>query len=144
MKKWLPLIAVAMLALVGFTLLSNKDQNRPTNQNPTGPKPISASQAQYVEYSDDVIAQTAGTKILFFHASWCPQCRQLERSILSGTIPNGVTVIKVDYDSNQELRQKYGVTIQTTLVKVDDNGNLVEKYVAYDEPTLENLKLNLL
>ena len=28
------------------------------------------------------------------------------------------------------------MTIQTTLVKVDDDGELISKHVAYDEPTL--------
>jgi len=59
-------------------------------------------------------------------------------------VPDGVTIFKTDYDSNQALRQKYGVTIQTTLVKIDDDGKLVKKYVAYDEPTLESLTKNLL
>lgn len=110
----------------------------------------SSSQAEtiakgaYVDYSDSVIANTKGTKILFFHAPWCPQCRALESSIQSEGVPDGVTIIKVDYDSNQALRKKYGVTIQTTLVKVDDSGNKVKLYVAYDEPSLESVKANLL
>lgn len=98
----------------------------------------------YVPYSADVISQTSGTKILFFHAPWCPQCRELEASIQAGTIPSGVTIIKVDYDSSQGLRQKYGVTIQTTLVRVSDNGELEKKFVAYSEPTLDAVIKNLL
>lgn len=99
---------------------------------------------QYVDYSDTVIATTPGTKLLFFHAPWCPQCRELETNIRSGVIPADVSIIKVDYDSNQQLREKYGVTLQTTIVKVDDTGNLVSKYVAYDEPNLEAITKNLL
>lgn len=110
----------------------------------TAKQPASSTPGAYKDYSANVIASTNGTKILFFHAPWCPQCRQLEGSIKAGTIPDNVTIFKVDYDSSQALRQKYGVTIQTTLVKVDDSGNLVKRYVAYDEPTLDNLKANLL
>ncbi len=59
-------------------------------------------------------------------------------------MPDGFTIIKVDYDSNQDLRQKYGVTLQTTFVKVDADGNGTGKYVAYEEPTFEAVKRNFL
>ena len=97
----------------------------------------------YVEYTDSIIADTSGTKLLFFHAPWCPQCRDLETDIEENEIPASVTIIKVDYDSNQALRQKYGVTIQTTIVRIDDEGDIVEKFVAYDDPSLESIKENL-
>lgn len=104
----------------------------------------STQPGKYVDYREDIIASTTGTKILFFHAPWCPQCKALDSSIRSGKIPDGVTIIKVDYDSSQELKQKYGVTVQTTLVSVDDTGNLIEKYVAYSTPSLEALIKNVL
>lgn len=106
--------------------------------------PAASRPGSYVSYATDSIVKTAGTKILFFYAPWCPQCRSLEASITSGTIPENVAIMKVDYDTNQALRQKYGVTIQTTLVKIDDNGDLVKKFVAYDEPTLTSVVENLL
>lgn len=98
----------------------------------------------YVDYSEEIISSTSSTKILFFHAPWCPQCRALDSSIKAGNIPVGVTIIKTDYDSHQELRKKYGVTIQTTLVKISDDGSIVKKYTAYDTPTLQSVKDNLL
>jgi thiol-disulfide isomerase/thioredoxin len=93
----------------------------------------------YKDYNAAVVAETKGVKILFFHAQWCPQCRQLDAEIKSGQIPENVTIFKVNYDSAQGLRQKYGVTLQTTLVKIDDSGDLIKKYVAYDDPTLAAL-----
>lgn len=107
-------------------------------------EPTAATPGAYVDYSSDVIANTPGTKILFFHAPWCPQCRDLDADIKKNGVPPGVTIIKIDYDTNQALRQKYGVTLQTTLVEVDDNGNLVEKFVAYDDPSLKAVVENLL
>ena len=91
----------------------------------------------YVEYSDTAIADAAGTRLLFFHAPWCPQCRAVEEDILTSGVPDGVTIIKVDYDSNQALRQQYGVTLQTTFVEVDAAGAPVETFVAYETPTLQ-------
>lgn len=98
----------------------------------------------YVDYSDSVIASTRGKKVLFFHAPWCPQCRALDTDIRAGMIPANATIIKTDYDSNQKLRAKYGVTLQTTFVLVDDQGNLVKKYVAYETPNLDAVVKNVL
>ncbi len=116
----------------------------PASEQPAENNEPQAAAGQYVTYQDGLIAATAGTKLLFFHASWCPQCRALETSINNSNLPSGLTIMKVDYDTNQALRQKYGVTIQTTLVRVDDDGNLVEKYVAYDSPTFAAVQENLL
>lgn len=93
----------------------------------------------YVDYYDGVIAETAGEKVLFFHAPWCTQCQQLEQSILSEGVPDGTTIIKVDFDSETELRQQYGVTLQTTVVHVDDDGDALGSTVLYDEPSLDAL-----
>lgn len=68
--------------------------------------------------------------ILFFHADWCPICRSIESEILQNpeAIPTGVHILKVDYDSETVLRQKYGVTVQYTFVQVDAEGNLISKW----------------
>lgn len=138
---------------VGFAYLlvspekqSNQNLANTSQSTPQEPQCEGCDQrpGAYVPYSADIIRQTVGTKVLFFHAPWCPQCRELEASIQAGTIPSGVTIIKVDYDSNQSLRQKYGVTIQTTLVRVSDTGELEKKFVAYDEPSLAAIIKNML
>ncbi len=97
---------------------------------------VAASPGAYVEYSDTAIANAEGRTFLFFHAPWCPQCRSLESDILAAGVPAGITIIKVDYDSHQDLRQKYGVTQQTTLVEVDAAGNGLQNYLAYSDPRL--------
>jgi len=103
-----------------------------------------AQPGQYVDYSPELVASTPGEKLLFFHASWCSQCVALEDDIEASGVPDGVTIFKVDYDSNQDLRQEYGVTIQTTMVKVDDNGEMIDSYVAYEDPTLDSVSAALL
>lgn len=92
----------------------------------------------YVDYSEEALATADGTRVLFFHAPWCPQCRALEEDILSADLPDGVTILKVDYDSHQALRQQYGVTLQTTLVALDEDGEASATFVAYDDPTLSS------
>lgn len=98
----------------------------------------------FVDYQEGLVASTDGVKLLFFHAPWCPQCRMIEADIEKQGVPNGVTILKVDYDSNQALRQQYEVTLQTTFVEIDDDGNKIESFVAYNEPTFDSVKTNLL
>ena len=59
-----------------------------------------------------------GSVVLFFHAPWCPSCRGLESDVNKNisTIPDGVHLLKVDYDSETDLKKKYGVVRQHTLV----------------------------
>lgn len=164
----LALLVIIILAAIGYALARQNNQDATSNRTAT-PTPTSdstssstpaAAQASstpspaatasptqagsYVDYTANSIAATRGTKILFFHAPWCPQCRALEASIKADTIPANTTIMKVDYDTNQALRKTYGVTLQTTLVRVDDAGVLVKKFVAYDEPSLAAVIENLL
>lgn len=85
----------------------------------------------YEAYSADKIARAeTGDVVLFFHASWCPSCRGLNSSIEGNlkSIPEGVTILKTDYDKETELKKKYGVTYQHTLVQVDRDGNMIKKW----------------
>ena len=124
-------------------MVSKSTDNQLTSQNSSKPQ-NNNTPGTYIDYKDGVVADTKGTKLLFFHAPWCPQCRQIESDIKQNGVPSGVTIIKVDYDSSRELKQKYDVTLQTTFVKIEDSGDLVKKYVAYDEPTLDSVVKNLL
>ena len=94
---------------------------------------------QYIDYYDGAIEETPGLKVLFFHASWCPKCRALEADILANEIPDNFTVFKVDFDTALDLRQVYGVTLQTTIVYVDDDGDVLAKGVLYNDTTLDAL-----
>lgn len=146
---------ITVLILGGFGYLLMQDDKEPTQsqttpaventeQDPAPESPAPAQAGVYTAYDESAVRSTQGTKLLFFHAPWCPQCRAIEESINTSVIPAGVTIFKIDYDTNRGLRQKYGVTLQTTFVKVDDQGNLLEKYVAYDEPTFASVKEHLL
>lgn len=146
-------LLVLISAAVAYTLITpNKGkiaeemtkETTISTEETTPPAQTDTQPGVYTDYSEEAIAATKGTKLLFFHASWCPQCRQIEASIQSDGIPSGVTVFKIDYDSNQKLREKYGVTLQTTFVKIDDNGNKIASYVAYEEPRFSSVERELL
>jgi len=43
-------------------------------------------------------------------------------------IPSGTTILSADYDTYTDLKKKYGVTTQHTLVQVDKDGNQITKW----------------
>ncbi len=100
----------------------------------------------YKDYSESTVSseQQAGNKVvLFFHAPWCPFCRTADSAFKTSMdkIPAGVTVLKTDYDSNTELKTKYGVTTQHTFVQIDNNGELVTKWISGDiDALIKNIK----
>lgn len=83
----------------------------------------------YTTYSAESVdsALASGKKVaLFFHAAWCPSCKALDKTLSAETVPSDVVVFKVDYDSSTELKKKYGVTGQHTIVTLDASKNKVK------------------
>jgi len=141
---WLIIAAIAVV--VGGAIwfaVANKDdmpeytQQKTTIVNENGEELTVPAAGAYVDYSQQAFDNTQGRRWLFFHAGWCPQCRALEADIQEVGVPDGVTIFKVNYDTAGDLKKKYGVTLQTTIVEVDADGNEVQKFVAYDDPTLK-------
>ncbi|MBP6860174.1 MAG: thioredoxin family protein [Candidatus Pacebacteria bacterium] len=97
----------------------------------------SMMKGSYESYSAEKLARAeSGDVVLFFHASWCPSCRGLNADIEANrdSIPEEVSILKVDYDTESELKKKYGVTYQHTLVQVAADGTLIKKWSG--SPTL--------
>ena len=158
-RKTYFIIALLLTIIVGSGayLITNQDSNtdQKTDVSKTTvaendtvnntSKQLAGKPGQYLEYSESSFtANSDSTRLLFFHAPWCPQCRSLDKDILENKVPEGVIIFKVDYDSNLALRKKYGVTLQTTIVKVDGDGAIMGKYVPYENPTLSNVISNIL
>ena len=98
----------------------------------------------YEAYGPEKLSHaSSGKVVLFFRASWCPNCRGVDTDIRAnlGKIPAGVVILDVDYDTATALKQKYGVTYQHTFVQVDASGNQITKWTA--SPTLASLLLNI-
>jgi thiol-disulfide isomerase/thioredoxin len=72
--------------------------------------------------ADKATFHAAGDVVLFFNASWCPTCQQTVASLDEQGVPPGLTVVSVDFDSADALRQQYQVTVQHTFVQVDEAG----------------------
>ncbi len=92
---------------------------------------VVAQKGSYEIYAKEKLAyaKAGGTAVLFFHAPWCPTCRAANKSLADSIIPDGLLVLKIDYDSSLELKKKYGVTSQHTFVQVDAEGNMIKKWL---------------
>jgi len=87
----------------------------------------------YQVYSPEalqVAQETDNNILLFFHATWCPSCRALDSEITSNLteIPENLNIFKVNYDSETDLKKKFAVTTQHTLVQIDSAGNEITKW----------------
>lgn len=69
-------------------------------------------------------------RVLFFHATWCPNCKKADSDINAklGLIPAGVTIFKTNYDKEVALKKQYGITSQHTFVLVDAGGKALKKW----------------
>ena len=86
-------------------------------------------EGSYINYSETALADAEGTdRILFFHAEWCSTCKFYENDIMQSGVPSGVTVIEADFDTNTELKDRYGVTVQSTFVLLNDEGEVVRTW----------------
>lgn len=82
----------------------------------------------YTEYSASKLAEAKWNIVLFFGATWCPSCVSADKTLKSETIPEWLTVLHLDYDSNQKLKEKYEILSQHSFVQVDSKWNMVKKW----------------
>ena len=102
-------------------------------------------EAQYVTYSEDIYKSLLGQKpfALFFHAGWCPICQRMEKDILEGLneFPEGTVILKADYDKETQLKQKYLVQTQSTILFFDAEGKQTGKLLGpQNEAIIEEIK----
>jgi thiol-disulfide isomerase/thioredoxin len=86
----------------------------------------------YKTYTPELVASAlaSGQRVaLFFHATWCPSCKALDRAITAdiSSISADTLIVRVDYDSSTELKRKYGVVTQHTTVVLNTDGSLASK-----------------
>jgi thioredoxin 1 len=101
--------------------------------------------SSYQNYSESAVASALkdGKKVaLFFHAARCPGCKGLDKDITAGlsTLPENSIVFKVDYDTSTDLKKKYGVTTQHTVVALNTDMSAASKTIW---TTLDGVKKQL-
>lgn len=93
---------------------------------------------------DEYLEGTEGEDVvLFFHAIWCPTCNALARDLNNklDEFPDNLRIVKLDYDDERSLKDKYGVRVQHTMVQVDSEGNEITKWIGGN--TLDSILQNL-
>jgi thiol-disulfide isomerase/thioredoxin len=115
--------------------MMKKEESAAMEKDAMAKEDAMSKQGSYVtlaEYNSNPSKYSDSKKVYFFHASWCPICQGIDKEITADTssIPAGVTLIKTDFDTSTELRQKYGVTTQYTFVQVDASGNETAQWSA--------------
>ncbi|MBI2600432.1 thioredoxin family protein [Candidatus Daviesbacteria bacterium] len=100
----------------------------------------------YRDYSPNNLesALKNGRPVLFFAATiWCQTCQALEEEIKerANSLPPDVTILKVDYDNDKIMNNKYRVTSQHTLIVLDRNGNEVKRWIGGNlDALIQNLE----
>ena len=90
---------------------------------------MKAESGSYEDFESSKLAKAEnGDVVLFFHAKWCPACRSADKNLKEANIPEGVHVLKLDYDAETSLKRKYGVTTQHTFIHVNANGEIISKW----------------
>jgi len=134
-------IIVALFAVIGigYSVSTGSAPNEatlavaPASEESDDTANINSNPAKgaYLAYDSTAVADSAAEHIVLnFHATWCPSCRALDTDINENlaAIPGGVEIYKVDYDSNVDLRQQYGVTTQHTLVVIAADGTMIDTW----------------
>jgi thioredoxin 1 len=94
--------------------------------------------AAYITYTTEADAQKLITEhgkdvVYFFSATWCPDCQALEKNLTNASdlakLGKNTVIVKVDYDTQSALKNKYAITHQTAFVRIDAQGNSVKKAV---------------
>lgn len=138
MNKYLisGLIAVLIIGAGAFVFIGGDDDidnsiNSVSQEtlDAAGPLPENQSAnsqvSNYVDYSEEALVASADSKrIVFFHAPWCSTCNFFEQQIEKQGIPEGIVILKADFDKDTATKQKYGVSVQSTFVLLDENGEV--------------------
>lgn len=110
---------------------SEPAESEPAEAMETGEAMAAEPAGAYLDY-DEYQASKADfadhAVVLFFHAGWCPNCQAADASLTQDGVPDGLAVVKVDYDTADELKRTYGITYQHTFVQVDADGEELAKW----------------
>ena len=81
------------------------------------------------------------TVVVDFWAEWCGPCKMLTPVLEQATSEKGVTLAKIDVDTNQEVARTYGIS-GIPAVKAFRNGQVVAEFVGAQPATRVNAFLD--
>ena len=90
--------------------------------------PRAGSYAPYT--ADKAVVTKTHAVVLFFNSASCAGCKVLDTDIRShlSAIPKDLTILEVNYDTNTELKQKFGVQTPHILVQLDAWGGRMTQW----------------
>jgi thiol-disulfide isomerase/thioredoxin len=88
----------------------------------------------YTQQNFEAMSHTNDKIVLFFYAPWCGTCSVLDDELIKypERLDPGITVLKVEYDKDRVMKDRYGVVVQHTLVLVDHDGKELRKWIGGD------------
>ena len=107
---------------------------------------VTVEAGTYTVYSESAFSDALNGKkrvVLFFYDSECIICIALDRDIRKHIreIPSNTVILKVDYNTEEGLKEIYGADYQHTFVYLDDQGGIrdVKKHLRSAADVFSNL-----
>lgn len=129
MKKiWILILAFTLIwGIFTFVLINNQAY---CADDTTCSIPQLSQTWNIISYTDTALQEALykRDKIGFlFEAARCANCKLLKEDLLAKGIPAWSTLLIVDFDQAQELRTKYWVKNLHTIIRIDQDLNLISK-----------------
>jgi hypothetical protein len=137
-KSWLPrVLSFGLAALLLTSCAANPPAESQAQPEPVAtmaaPESVYANTSGYISYETYSTAPekySTSNVVLFYNAYWCSTCKAARDGFESGLgeIPEGLTIVLVDFDENTEMRKKHDVIVQHTFVQIDSSGNELQRW----------------
>jgi len=116
---------LAPITTIGWTAAGEQTNLAPSDT----PRGI-AEGGLYLPYTPTALAQASDDIVLFFYASWSPASITTHKDIIAkkATLLKDLTLLQVNFDDSDTMKQQYGVTEQNTFVQVTNTGELIKKW----------------
>jgi len=114
----------------------NEDESDNNNQEDSSDD----TAGSYTDYAVGDL-DVPGKKVLFFWASWCPYCEENHGRLLDFYSNNeyDVTTLKINYDTEESLKNQFSVASQDTFILLDEDGTELDRISFPSEADLEAL-----
>lgn len=134
------IIVILIIGVLTYSFVNQRKSGKQTipedgttiTQTPTTTVDGGEIGKKYLDYSPERISLTENNKmLLLFTADWCVSCKQLDIDILNNisTIPEDILILKVNYESDAQTKDKYQVDTPHTIILIDNQGNERKRWI---------------